>query len=162
MKMAPISRSIGIASGVVMAAILAAGCASSPTTQPSSSAPTATNSTGSSAPPAPASKSAAASGYVSLADYEGNKAAYSSGDVVLFFNATWCSTCQAATKSFKASAGDWPAGLTIVSADYDDNSELKKKYGVTIQHTFVQISPDGAQIKKWSGSQDVAQVQAQV
>jgi len=150
---------------VVLTAILAAGCASSETTQTSDSSPpspNSTNTTTSKAPTVPASKSAAASGYVSLTDYEANKASYASSDVVLFFNASWCPTCQAATKSFKSSAGDWPAGLTVVSVDYDDNGDLKKKYGVTTQHTFVQVSPDGTQIKKWSGSQDVAQVQAKV
>jgi hypothetical protein len=36
--------------------------------------------------------------------------------------------------------------------DYDNSDELKKKYGVTYQHTLVQVDKDGNLIKKWSGS----------
>ena len=31
------------------------------------------------------------------------------------------------------------------------NIELKKKYEVTYQHTFVQVDAQGNMIKKWSG-----------
>jgi len=44
-----------------------------------------------------------------------------------------------------------PSGTTILSADYDTYTDLKKKYGVTTQHTLVQVDKDGNQITKWSG-----------
>ncbi len=82
------------------------------------------------------------------------------GPVVLFFNAKWCPTCQAANNNFLKQ--QIPENLTILSVDYDTNSDLKKKYGVTYQHTFVQVDADGNQIKKWSGSTNVDQVSEQL
>jgi hypothetical protein len=36
--------------------------------------------------------------------------------------------------------------------DFDNETDLRKKYGVTIQHTFVQIDKDGNSLAKWAGS----------
>ena len=74
------------------------------------------------------------------------------GDVVLFFAADWCPTCQEATKNLEADPAAIPAGLAIVRVDYDNSDELKQKYGVTVQHTFVQVDPEGNEVAKWSGS----------
>lgn len=82
----------------------------------------------------------------------------SSEKVVLFFNASWCPTCKAADKEFKSSK--IPDGVTILSVDYDLNTELRKKYGVTYQHTFVQIDGKGEIVKKWSGG-GVVKVEAE-
>ena len=72
------------------------------------------------------------------------------GKVVLDFSASWCPICQEADKNFKASAT--PEGLTLLKVDYDNSTDLKRKYGVTIQHTFVQVDKDGNLLKKWSGT----------
>lgn len=71
--------------------------------------------------------------------------------VVLFFHAPWCPYCKAADIAFKANATSIPAGVTVLKTDYDSNTELKKKYGVTYQHTFVQIDTNGNQVSKWNG-----------
>jgi len=98
--------------------------------------------------PAPAGKSAA---YISYADYQADKAAYDAGgDVVLFFAASWCPTCQRADKNLKGSGV--PQGLTVVKTDYDSSAALKKQYGVTVQHTFVQVDPSGKALAKFTGS----------
>jgi thiol-disulfide isomerase/thioredoxin len=73
-------------------------------------------------------------------------------DVVLFFRAGWCPTCRAIDADIKASLSKIPASLTILDVNYDASSDLKKKYGVTYQHTFVQVDAGGKLIKKWSGS----------
>ena len=70
--------------------------------------------------------------------------------VVLDFTASWCPTCQEAAKNFKATAT--PDGLTLLTVDYDKSTALKQKYGVTYQHTFVQVDKNGKLLKKWSGS----------
>lgn len=102
---------------------------------------------------ASAEPAAAATGaYITLAQYEGSKDMYSEGDVVLFFAADWCPTCQEATKNLEADPAAIPAGLAIVRVDYDNSDELKQKYGVTVQHTFVQVDPEGNEVAKWSGS----------
>lgn len=69
--------------------------------------------------------------------------------VVLFFHATWCPYCKAADAAFKTNADEIPAGVTVLKTDYDSQTELKTKYGVTTQHTFVQIDNDGQQVAKW-------------
>jgi len=74
------------------------------------------------------------------------------GNVVLFFRASWCPTCISLNKDIKANLNKIPASLTILDVDYDNSFDLKKKYGVTFQHTFVQVDKDGNLIKKWSGS----------
>jgi thiol-disulfide isomerase/thioredoxin len=100
-----------------------------------------------------AEPAAAASGaYITLAEYEGSKDMYADSDVVLFFNADWCSTCKEARENLKADPAAIPAGLTIVKVDYDDSDELKQKYGVTVQHTFVQVDAEGNELAKWNGS----------
>lgn len=111
--------------------------APTPTPEPTDSAPVSA--------PVPGS-------YITLAEYEADKAAYDAGDVVLFFNASWCSTCKIARDNLTADPAAIPEGLTIVTVDFDEATDLKQQYGVTLQHTFVQIGPDGAELAKWSGS----------
>lgn len=69
--------------------------------------------------------------------------------VVLFFNASWCPTCQTVDKELLSST--IPDNLVILSVDYDSATELRKKYLVTYQHTFVEVDADGNMIQKWSG-----------
>lgn len=71
--------------------------------------------------------------------------------VVLFFHAGWCPFCIEADKDFKANINTdkFPKNLTLIKTDYDSNAELKRKYGITTQHTFVQIDSNGDQITKW-------------
>jgi thiol-disulfide isomerase/thioredoxin len=81
--------------------------------------------------------------------------------VVLFFHASWCPKCQDTDASAKAGM---PPGLTLVKVDYDGANELRQKYGVTLQHTFVQVDDSGKALKKWVGTYDdntVAWVKAQ-
>ncbi len=69
--------------------------------------------------------------------------------VVLFFHAPWCPFCRTADSAFKTSMDKIPAGVTVLKTDYDSNTELKTKYGVTTQHTFVQIDNNGELVTKW-------------
>lgn len=69
--------------------------------------------------------------------------------VVLFFNAIWCPFCRAADIDFKAHTNKIPEGITLLKLNYDTETELKKKYGVTYQHTFVQIDSQGNLVTKW-------------
>lgn len=84
------------------------------------------------------------------------------GDVVLFFHASWCPSCRQVDADIKANLKDIPSGLTILDVDYDTSSALKQKYGVTYQHTFVQVDAQGNQLKKWSGSPTLAALVAEV
>ncbi len=99
---------------------------------------------------------------INYATYESSLDQFSDADVVLFFNAEWCSTCQQARGNFEASLRDIPEDLAIVVVDFDDSIELRKKYGVTVQHTFVQIDGAGNVVGKWSGSVTVAEIVGQL
>ncbi len=74
------------------------------------------------------------------------------GDVVLFFHASWCPSCKGLDADIMANLNSIPAGVSILKVDYDQSAELKQQYGVTYQHTLVQVDQDGKLIKKWSGS----------
>lgn len=76
---------------------------------------------------------------------------------LLFFYAAWCPTCQAADQSILSNIDKIPADLTIIKVNYNDQNtdqiekELAQKYGITYQHTFVQIDDQGNEITKWNG-----------
>lgn len=75
---------------------------------------------------------------------------------VIFFHASWCPTCKAASEDFQANIDKIPGDVTILKADYDTETELKKKYGVVMQDTFVQIDSTGKELSKWnSGGEGV-------
>lgn len=98
--------------------------------------------------------------WIDLDTYRADQAAYESSDVVLFFAATWCHTCQSAQASLDTDGV--PDGLAVVKVDYDTETDLRKKYGVTVQHTFVHINDEGEALKKWSGSESGAAIQAEI
>ncbi|MDQ3076245.1 MAG: thioredoxin family protein [bacterium] len=84
------------------------------------------------------------------------------GDVVLFFHAAWCPSCRTLNTSIENNLKSIPVGVTILKTDYDKETELKKKYGVTYQHTLVQVDKDGNLIKKWSGGATLANLLSQI
>lgn len=68
---------------------------------------------------------------------------------VLFFHAAWCPICRDADESLTALYGESGGELlTTYKVDYDASADLKKKYGVTYQHTFVKIDGQGNMIEK--------------
>lgn len=79
---------------------------------------------------------------------------------VLFFHANWCPTCKALERNIQA--GEIPDNLTIIKTDYDAESDLKKMYGVTFQHTLVQVDKDGNSLGKWAGSRDIDEIVAEL
>lgn len=84
------------------------------------------------------------------------------GNTVLFFHASWCPTCRALKNNIIDSSGDIPGDLTILEVDYDDSTNLRKKYGVTYQHTLVQVDTDGELITKWSGGNTLDSIVSRV
>jgi len=63
--------------------------------------------------------------------------------IILNFSATWCPSCRALDKDILANKDAIPAGVEIYKVDYDTAIELKKQYGVTTQHSLVEIAADG-------------------
>lgn len=72
---------------------------------------------------------------------------------VLFFHAPWCPTCRPADAAFQSNSANIPEDVVLFKTDYDSSSALKKKYGITYQHTFVQVDEDGREVTKWNGGQ---------
>ena len=132
----------------------ASASASAPSTTPTGSGP---GSAGPSAT-APGGDAMVPGSYLTLAEYQSQMASRAGSKVVYFFHASWCPDCRATEKSILADGV--PAGLTVVKVDYDREGDLKKQYGVTLQHTFVQVGPDGEQLAKWSGSSSGAAIKA--
>ena len=79
------------------------------------------------------------------------EAAQTGKTVVLFFHAGWCPTCKSADKDFTSRIGEIPSNLVVVKVDYDTEKDLKKKYNVTYQHTFVQVDAEGMAVTTWNG-----------
>lgn len=89
--------------------------------------------------------------WIDQATYEADPASYhGSGAVVLFFNASWCPTCKETVGNLDTDGV--PAGLTVVDVDFDASPELRRQYGVTVQHTFVQVDSSGEALGKFTGS----------
>lgn len=78
---------------------------------------------------------------------------------VLYFYASWCPTCRSADADFKANTSKIPKDLIVVRVNYNDpetdkeEKDLAEKYGITYQHTFVQIDSQGKEVTKWNGGQ---------
>ena len=78
---------------------------------------------------------------------------------VLFFYASWCPICKPADANFTQNVSKIPEDVTLIRVNYNDpetdqeEKDLAKKYGITYQHTFVQIDNAGNEITKWNGGQ---------
>jgi thiol-disulfide isomerase/thioredoxin len=88
---------------------------------------------------------------------------------VLFFHAAWCPVCRKADTTLRDlyNRGD-DATMTfeelmevlpqysVYKVDYDTETELKAKYGVTYQHTYVLVDGQGNALKTVQGPTDAA------
>lgn len=74
------------------------------------------------------------------------------GRPVLFFYASWDQTSKDAEVDILANLGALPEGVTVLKVNYDSADSLKKQYGITYQHSFVQIDAHGNKVISWSGA----------
>ena len=76
---------------------------------------------------------------------------------VLYFYANWCPTCIPTNDDLEKNVSILPSDLTVIRVNYNysdtdaDEKALAVKYGITYQHTFVQIDSDGNEVTKWNG-----------
>lgn len=84
------------------------------------------------------------------------------GKVVLFFRASWCPTCRALDADVRKNLSGIPSGVTILDVNYDTEKDLKTKYGITTQHTLVQVDVDGKELGKWVGSSTLADLVSKI
>lgn len=78
---------------------------------------------------------------------------------VLFFYADWCPICRPADADFQTNENQIPSDVTVIRVNYNDTKtdqdekDLATEYGVTYQHTFVQIDSAGKAVTTWNGGQ---------
>jgi thioredoxin 1 len=150
--------------GLLALTVLIMGCAGSdagPAPQTVTPAPDASPTAPSPGSAASAPETGTPGAYLSLADYLRDPSVHAGDDVVLFFAASWCSTCRRTRANIEADLAGIPPGLVIVVVDYDAATDLRRQYGVRVQHTFVQIDADGAELKRWAGSLTAQQIAEQ-
>jgi len=73
--------------------------------------------------------------------------------VVLFFQASWCSTCYLIEKDFQARASEIPADVVIYRVNIDTSKDLKAKYQVVAQDELVQIDQNENAVSHWKSSE---------
>lgn len=82
---------------------------------------------------------------------------YSNQKRILFFYANWCPTCRPVDEEIESNLGNIPEGVVIIRVNYNDSDtdkeekELAAKYGITYQHTFVELDSDGNAVQTWNG-----------
>jgi thiol-disulfide isomerase/thioredoxin len=91
----------------------------------------------------------AAGSYVA---YSQQNLAAAEGKRWLFFHAGWCPQCRAIEQDIEQDGV--PEGVTILKVNYDTATDLKKKYGVTLQTTFVSVDEKGNQLEKFVAYDD--------
>ena len=77
-------------------------------------------------------------------DYADGIVEQTAGAKVLFFHAPWCPQCRKLDEELLAAGA--PEGLTVFKVDYDSRSDLRQRYGVTLQTTVVFVDDTGAAI----------------
>ena len=70
---------------------------------------------------------------------------------VYFFHAAWCPTCRTASQDLSQHVNQLPEDVVVFKTDYDSETALKQQFGVTYQHTFVQVDENGELVKIWNG-----------
>ncbi len=160
----PLRATFGATAAVALLVGLTA-CSGAAGTSDSAAAPVSTASeapatTSTAKPTRPEAAKAVPGAFVSYDAYQKNPAKFQQGDVVLFFDASWCPTCQEAKGNLTSQS--IPDGLTVVDVDYDSNTALRQEYGVTTQHTFVQIDSAGQQLAKFTGSSTADEIKNQL
>lgn len=81
---------------------------------------------------------------------------------IFFFHASWCPDCRALDADIRAHLADIPYDVEIIQVDYDSATALRDQFGVTSQHTLVQVDKEGLLAKKWTGSATLSDLLAQL
>lgn len=139
------------ASAVVLAGILTLSACASPTTdamtEPPDSSPmsSAAPMQDSTAPAEPTPMVEEATGMDgAYLDYSDGIIEQTVGPKALFFHASWCPNCRQLDEQLRAEGA--PEGLTVFKVDYDSRTDLRQKYGVTLQTTVVFVDDAGQAI----------------
>ncbi len=76
--------------------------------------------------------------------------------IVLFFHASWCPICRAFEE--KVLTQEIPENMVILKVDFDTNLELRKKYNILTQTSFVLIDNEWNLKKRWIWGKSIEDV----
>ena len=79
-------------------------------------------------------------------EYYDGAIAETAGTKVLFFHASWCPKCRALEEDILAN--EIPDNFTVFKVDFDTATELRQRYGVTLQTTIVYVDDEGDALAK--------------
>lgn len=85
-------------------------------------------------------------------EYSDQAVTNADGSVWIFFHAPWCPQCRALELDIQQRGV--PSGLTILKTDYDSSTQLRQKYGVTLQTTVVRVDKQGNELGKFVAYDD--------
>lgn len=68
-------------------------------------------------------------------------------NIVLFFHADWCSSCRSFEKQVLTEK--IPEDILILKVNYDKENELRRKYNIVTQTSFVLVDSDWNLKKRW-------------
>lgn len=77
---------------------------------------------------------------------------------VLFFTAEWCPSCTEAEENIEKRKEYIPEDTAILLIDFDKNTDLREKYNVQRQHTFISVDQDGKELKRWTNSTELKDI----
>ncbi len=63
----------------------------------------------------------------------------SGAPVALHFHADWCPTCRAQDKALQSLKSEKGLDLTVLTANYDTETNLKRRFKINTQATFVVL-----------------------
>lgn len=81
-------------------------------------------------------------------NYDGKAIETTEGRKLIFFHAAWCPQCRALEQSILD--GTIPSGVTIFKANFDLETQLKQRYGVTQQTTIIEVNDQGDELKQFN------------
>lgn len=88
--------------------------------------------------------------------------AQASGNIVLFFYASWSPSGIDTDKDLSTKKDTIPKDLTILRVNFDDVEAMRQQYNVTEQQTFVLVTNTGELIKKWRGANTLEDIIQQI
>lgn len=72
-------------------------------------------------------------------------------NIILFFHADWCPTCQATDTEIKQRITELPEDAVIFKTNFDTETKLREKFEITSQHSMVIIDKNNALQFKQTG-----------
>lgn len=97
-------------------------------------------------------------GYVEYNEIKLLEALAEKKQVILFFHATWCSTCWVLNTNIATKETLIKENTIIFKVDFDAEENLKRRYWVTSQHTVVYLDQEWEVEKRVRGSIELDEI----